>query len=235
MKKAILFSLFSSSIFTSIHAQNHEVQIAGAMHNVMRKGDLSNTIHLDTLSHKKNLYGLGPKENLKGELLVINGASYISSIGENNQIIMQKSFDVKAPFFVYTNNTDWQEKKLPKWVKSSVDLEKYLEEFSKNQEYPFVFKLTGTFKKVGFHIQNLPDGTIIKSPKDAHTNQRKFVRENVAGDIVGFFSKKHQTIFTHHDSFIHIHYINNERTEMGHIDDLIIDNKVKLYLPKNIN
>src|SRR5690606_11546108 len=117
MKKSIVFSLLFSGIFTSIHAQNQEVQIAGTMRNVMRKGDLSNTIQLDTLSHKQNLYGLGPKENLKGEVLVIDSASYITSVGENTRIIMQKSFDVKAPSCVYTNNTEWQEKKLPKWVK----------------------------------------------------------------------------------------------------------------------
>lgn len=234
MKKTLLFCLLFCCIFISVKAQNQNVQITGAMRNVMRKGDLSNTIHLDTLSHKQNLYGLGPKENLKGELLVIDGESFISSIGENNQIIIQKSFNVKAPFFVYTNNADWQEIKLPKWVKTSIDLENHLKELSKNQEHPFVFKLKGTFKKVGFHIQNLPDGTIIKSPKDAHTNQSKFVRQNVMGDIVGFFSKQHQTIFTHHDSFIHTHFINNQRTEMGHIDELIIGKKVKLYLPKYI-
>jgi len=55
----------------------------------------------------------------------------------------------------------------------------------------------------------------------------------VKGDIIGFFSTEHQTVFTHHDTYIHIHFINSERTEMGHIDDLSFDgkSKIKVFLP----
>lgn len=218
----------------SANAQNNDVKLSGAMRNVMKKGDLSSTIHLDTLSYKKHLYGLGPKEKLKGELLVIDGESYVSAIDDKGNTLIEKTFNVKAPFFVYTNNEDWTEIILPKSIKNIQDLENFLLEKSKNTDKPFVFKLKGTFKKIRFHIQNLPEGTVIKSPKDAHTNQSKFERTNCSGDIVGFFSTKHQTLFTHHDSFVHMHYINDDRTEMGHIDDLFFKRKIKLYIPKNI-
>ncbi len=96
-----------------------------------------------------------------------------------------------------------------------------------------VFKLKGIFTRIDFHIQNLPEGAVVKSSKDAHQGQGKFVRENVEGEIIGFFSTEHQTVFTHHDSFIHIHFINREQTEMGHVDDLLLNRKeeVMLYLP----
>jgi acetolactate decarboxylase len=210
-----------------------EVNVQGAMSNVMRKGELMGTIYLDTLKNKTNLYGLGPKEYLKGELLIIDGAAYCSSVNEDGSIKMDATYDIKAPFFVYANNKNWQEYVLPPSVQNIKQLEAFLDSISQNKKRPFVFLLSGEFAKLNFHIQNLPDGAIVKSPKDAHQGQAKYERVKAGGTIVGFFSTAHQTIFTHHDSYIHMHYINSERTEMGHLDDLILgDNaKIKLLLP----
>ncbi|MFO7701616.1 MAG: acetolactate decarboxylase, partial [Psychroflexus maritimus] len=98
---------------------------------------------------------------------------------------------------------------------------------------PFAFRLKGVFKKINFHIQNLPEGTQVKSHQDAHQGQKKYLRKNVEGEIIGFFSTQHQGVFTHHNQYIHMHFINKNRTEMGHIDELKFskNSQVKLYLP----
>ena len=210
-------------------AQN--IKISGAMSNVMKKGQLEGTIHLDTISNKKSLYGLGPNEYLKGELLIIDGKSYLSTVDKDGSIKMEETYNVNAPFFVYGNNEKWQKKKLPKTIKTIKQLEEFIDRNTQNIKRPFVFKLEGTFSKIDFHIQNLPEGTVVKSPKDAHTGQGKYTSENTKGEIIGFFSTEHQTIFTHHDTYIHMHYINAERTEMGHIDDLYFNGNVNIYLP----
>lgn len=222
--------------FSSLsYAQSSEssVKVSGAMSNVMRKGELHGTILLDTISTKKHLYGLGPVEYLKGELLIIDGRSYVSSVGEDGSVKMEETYSVKAPFFVYTNTENWKEYKLPKRVRTLKQLEEFIDKKSKKIKRPFAFKLEGSFSEVNYHIQNLPDGTVVKSPKDAHQGQGKYVRNDVKGDIIGFFSTEHQTVFTHHDTYIHIHFINSERTEMGHIDDLSFDgkSKIKVFLP----
>ena len=228
-----IVSLISLNFCTSSQIVEEDVKVSGAMSNVMKKGQLEGTIFLDTIQNKKHLYGIGPKEFLKGELLIIDGKSYVSSVGEDNRIIMKETFDVKAPFFVYANNNKWKEYTLPSEVITIKELEDYINEKTKDSKRPFVFKLKGNFARVNFHIQNLPDGTIVKSHKDAHQGQGKYEREDIEGEIVGFFSTEHQSVFTHHDSYIHIHFINKERTEMGHIDDLIIDEneEIILYLP----
>jgi acetolactate decarboxylase len=51
-------------------------------------------------------------------------------------------------------------------------------------------------------------------------------------EVVGFFSTEHKGIFTHHDSFLHMHLISSDEKEMGHLDELEIES-MKLYLPKN--
>jgi acetolactate decarboxylase len=155
-------------------------------------------------------------------------------VNEDGSIKTEETFDVKAPFFVYANTENWKEYTLPKKIRTLKQLEEFIDKKTKNNNRPFAFKLQGIFAKINFHIQNLPDGTIVKSPKDAHQGQGKYERENIEGEIIGFFSTEHQTVFTHHDTYIHIHFINSERTEMGHIDDLMLNGKmkIKLYLPK---
>lgn len=235
MKPSHLFSIIALTVTTSTTAQTAKtpVKVSGAMSNVMRKGQLHGTIHLDTIANKTHLYALGPKEYLKGELLVTNGKSYVSTVNPDGSIQMQETYDVKAPFLVYANNANWKAYTLPKKIKTMQQLEAYIDAKTQKHQRPFAFKLQGEYAKVNFHIQNLPEGTVVKSPKDAHQGQGKYTRENVSGEIVGFFSTQHQTIFTHHDTFIHMHYINDQKTEMGHIDDLLLhgNNKIKLYLP----
>lgn len=230
--KHIILSLCIFISYTLFAQTLHpKVKVVGAMSNVMRKGQLYGTIHLDSLTNKKNLYGLGPKEFLKGEILIVDGKSYVSSISENGEIKVEQTYDVKAPFFVYTRVKDWKAYKLPRRIKTLKQLEEFIDNKSKNKQRPFAFKLQGNFNKVKFHIQNLPDGVEVKSPKDAHTGQGKFERNVVNGTIIGFFSTQHQTIFTHHDTFIHIHYIDDKNLEMGHVDDLLLGDHVILYLP----
>lgn len=233
--KPVLFSVISLVTFSQYsHAQTIDsVKVSGAMRNVMKKGELQGTILLDTIQNKTHLYGLGPKEFLKGELLIIDGRSYVSSVNEDGGIKMEETFDVKAPFFVYTNIENWKAFTLPKKIRTIQQLEAFIDKKTKKAKRPFAFKMVGTFAQIYFHIQNLPDGTVVKSHNDAHQGQGKYERENVTGEIIGFFSTEHQAVFTHHDSYIHIHFINSERTEMGHIDDLIFDGKTKiiLYLP----
>lgn len=234
MKQLLLvFSIISTNLLS---AQNCEVKIQGAMKNVMRKGELHGTIKLDTIQSKSNLYGLGPLEYLKGELLVFNGISYVSKVSTNGTVLIEKTYQVLAPFFVYANVESWIEIDLPRHIKTMQHLEKFLDEYTKNMIRPFAFRLEGEFELVKFHIQNLPDNSIVRSPEDAHVGQGKYSRMPVKGKILGFFSTEHQTIFTHHDSYIHMHFINELETEMGHIDDLLIQpkGKVKLYLPSNI-
>lgn len=235
MAKAVnyILTILSLAITSILLAQSNEIKVQGAMKNVMRKGELHGTIFLDTIQTKSNLYGLGPLEYLKGELLIYNGVSYVSKVKTEGKVLMEKTFQAQAPFFVYANVESWIEIKLPKNVRTIQHLEKFLDEYTKNVKRPFAFRLEGEFELVKFHIQNLPNNSIVRSPEDAHVGQAKYLSMSEKGKILGFFSTEHQTIFTHHDSYIHMHFINDSETEMGHIDDLKISpkGKIKLYLP----
>ena len=209
-----------------------DVKFVGAMRNVMWKGELEGTISLDSISPKTGLYGLGPESFLTGELLIKDGVSYVSRINADSSIQIEKNGDVSAPFFVYANVKEWKEIALGSETRTIKDLEKLIDENTKDSKRPFAFKLTGKVNKAVFHIQNLPPGTKVSNPDEAHVGQQSFELQDEEVEIIGFFSSSHQGVFTHHDSFLHMHLITQDEQKMGHLDELQIG-EMMLYLPKN--
>ena len=207
------------------------VTCISAMKNVMWKGELQGKVLLDTLNNKKGLYGLGPAEYLRGELLVVDGKSFISTVLTDSTMNVEKKYNVKAPFFVYGNVTDWTKQNLPEYVKNMSDLEDVLNNKAENLTKPFIFKLKGKVKSADIHIQNLPKGSKVSSPKEAHAGQINYKLENEAVELIGFYSTDHKGVFTHHDTNMHIHLITANRDKMGHLDAVEIE-EMQLFLPK---
>lgn len=234
-----LLTLVLGSCSSSLYVSNTKeteisspVKIAGAMKNVMWEGQLGSSIDLDTISNKKGLYGLGPLAYLAGELLINDGKSYVSKATSDSTMIVEEQFDVSAAFFVYGNVNEWTQEALPPTVKSCQDLEKYIHEKTQDIKKPFAFKLLGKISNAIIHVQNLPKGAKVSSPTEAHQGQVNFTLKNEEAEIIGFFSTEHKGVFTHHDSFLHMHLITKDLSMMGHLDVLEID-KMFLYLPKS--
>lgn len=237
-KKLIIFLLLITLI--SCKSKHNEspstemypdVKVVSAMKNVMWKGQLQSTINLDTINNKKGLYGIGPESFLTGELLINNGKSYVSRVTSDSTMTVEKTFDTSAPFFVYANVNEWTEMNLPSNIKSINDLDAFIDSETKNMKRPFAFKLIGTVSNAVIHIQNLPKGTKVSSPKEAHQGQTNYNLSKEEVEIVGFFSTEHQGIFTHHDSFLHMHLITKDESKMGHLDEVEFD-KMTMFLPK---
>lgn len=208
-----------------------DIKVVGAMKNVMRKGDLSDRIHLDTISDKEGLYGLGPLSYLTGELLINNGKSYVSKVTSDSTMVTEQRFDVSAPFLVYANVREWTEVALPSKIKTIRDVEAFIDDRTSDFKRPFAFKLKGQIASADIHIQNLPEVTKVSSPEEAHQGQTNYTLNNEDAEIIGFFSTEHQGVFTHHDTFLHMHLITADESKMGHLDELEIG-KMTLYLPE---
>lgn len=194
------------------------VQVKGAMKNVMWKGELEGIVQIDTLQKDTLLYGLGPDEFLRGELMTLAGISYRSRIVADTGVVVEVYPAAKPPFYVYQYVEQWQSHILPDTVVDLVSLQQYLEQM----EYagtPFSFQLEGQVSSAAIHIQNLTLGSVVRSPKEAHAGQVNRIVKNIPVTLLGFFSDRHQGIFTHHDTYLHIHLMTKDTTLMGHVDD----------------
>jgi len=240
MKISIKTSLLALLLFSSINCtlklkENKtysEVKVIGAMKNVMWKGELDSNLDLDTITDKNELYGIGPEAYLKGELLINNGKSYVSKVSSDSTMTVEKRFNVSAPFFVYANVNDWVEEELTPSIRNYQDLERHINQKMNDFKKPFAFKLIGQISNASIHVQNLPKGTKVSSPDQAHIGQTNYELHNETVEIVGFFSREHKGVFTHHDSFLHMHLITADEKKMGHLDKLEIET-MKLFLPRN--
>ncbi len=207
-------------------------KITGAMKNVMWKGQLYGTIDIDTIANKKHIYGLGPVEYLSGEIMLVDGKGFKSAVVSDSTMLVTETFAVKAPFFAYANIENWTETAIPDSISTIPQLESFLDLTTKNYPRPFFFKLNAAVDNAVIHVVNLPKGTKVASPDDAHKGQRTFNIKNRTVQLFGFFSTEHQAVFTHHNTYVHIHLITDDKQKMGHLDSLKIKKgTAKLFLP----
>jgi acetolactate decarboxylase len=217
---------------TKAQQTTNSVKIVGEMKNVMWKGQLYGNINLDTIANKTNLYGLGPVEYLSGEILIIDGKSYKSTVVSDTTMKVEETYVIKAPFFGYANIAKWTEQTLPDSLQTIQQLEQYLDKITKSSPRPFMFKLSGIVEQATIHIVNLPKGSKVSSPDEAHKGQKNYELKNEQSEIIGFFSTEHKAIFTHHDTYLHMHLITADRKKMGHLDEVLFKKgTIKLYLP----
>jgi len=227
-----LIILTTTNFSTKAQQTNNKVKIVGEMKNVMWKGQLYGNINLDTIANKTNLYGFGPVEYLAGEILIIDGKSYKSTVTSDTTMKVEETYNIKAPFWAYANISKWTAQILPDSIQTIQQMETYLNKITKFSLRPFMFKLSGTIEQATIHIVNLPKGSKVSSPDEAHKGQVNFQVNNEQSEIIGFFSTEHKAIFTHHDTYLHMHLITSKRQKMGHLDAALFKKgTMKLYLP----
>ncbi|OYQ46924.1 alpha-acetolactate decarboxylase [Flavobacterium cyanobacteriorum] len=204
------------------------------MKNVMWGGRLEGTIDLDTIADREHLYGLGPVEGLRGEVIVVDGKAYKSAVVSATAMTIEETFRIKAPFFVHAWVRQWKEYRLPATVKTMRSLEAYLDSLAANVDKPFVFRMAGIVNEASVHVVNLPEGATVSSPAEAHRGQVSYAASRKPAEIIGFFSRNHQSVFTHHDTYMHLHLITADKTLMGHLDSISFSpDTMKLFLPVN--
>lgn len=213
---------------------NHIPTIKGTMRAVMREGKLGPVISTDTLI-QTNLYGIGPMAYLRGELLVLDGKVYEATVGNKKQMQVKEVGKATAPFFGYAHIASWQSVTVPDSISDLVTLENYLNQTigTSNPNFNTFFKLKAKAKEATIHLVNLPKGTKVSSPEQAHKGLVQYPVTNQEVEILGFYSQQHQTIFTHHNTNLHLHLITADRKTMGHLETITFEPKqVQLFLPQ---
>ena len=203
--------------FASAHAQSGPVIPTGAMRKTMFEGRIAGVIQLDSIA-KPGVYGIGPLEYLRGELLVLDGNVFVSEAANEVRMTVKQRPEARAPFFVHQHVTEWTTVELPDSVVDLPVLDAFLTARFAATGNPFAFRLSGPVISIDAHILDVPMGSDVHSPDDAHRHNKDFHLESRAMDLLGFFSTKHKAVFTHHDSNIHVHAITAERDWMGHVE-----------------
>lgn len=208
-------------------------QVYGKLMEIMQQNQLQARVSLSDLTLTANSYGLGAMEGLKGEILISEG-KVITSIANPDSILMGNSNDVSAALLVTTEVAEWNilelnssenMKGLESLILSKAD------EFNLDTNDVIPFKIEATPKSLNWHIINASLATE-QNHQAYKESGRTGVLEDEAVKIIGFYSKNHQGVFTHHGSFLHLHFITANGELMGHVDDLELTGNWKLEIPK---
>ncbi len=210
-----------------------EVKWRGALKNMMHKGDLTAKADLNEFENYEHLYALGAIENLKGEILILDGEVFNTSVN-GTEMEFDNSYNKDACLFVYAIVENWNTYDIPDSVSTYEELEVFVEATAKNNgidtEKPFPFMLDGTPKSFDWHVINWKDGDT-KHSHEKHIHSGLYgTIENTEVDMFGFYSKSHHAIFTHHTTNMHIHVKTKDNSLAGHADGLILGSGMKLKL-----
>lgn len=232
----VLFLL--TSILSLVHCKDqqtfhNEVKHHGALMNLM-SGNLEATASLDSLQTLPHLYALGALENLEGEIQIFNSDSYVSTAGVANSVVIEADYNHNASLLVYAQIPEWTQpitltdfndhKSLEKQIKKAA----LKEGIDVNQPFPFLLK--GTATNLDWHVINWSKGDMIHTHKKHQESGSFGTLKNEEIEIIGFYSEKHKAIFTHHTTFLHMHFKTvKEHPIAGHVDQLS-GNTLQLYL-----
>ena len=209
------------------------VNYTGALRTIM-SGDISKKIELDSLSKLSNLYALGAFEGLSGEVQISNGVSF-NSRAKDSTVVIENEIKGAASLLVFSQVQNWKEIFLHNNASFS-DFESHLENQASrvgiNTNEPFPFMLEGKVRELKWHVINWDRNDSIHTHKKHQEAGLNGVIKDEKVEIIGFYSKKHKGVFTHHSTNIHMHFINKEKNLAGHVDDLIISKSMKLKLPE---
>jgi acetolactate decarboxylase len=233
MLKNIIY-IFSLLLLASCTKSTNtsSIKVVGEMRDVMWKGDLKGKIATDSLNNKET-YGIGPIEFLKGEVVVFEGQTFVSKVLDSVSHQVTKIPSVKAPFFVYSTNSELNVVEVALENYSLKEIEEHIDSIYKNNDQPLLIRIDGVFNKMKLHSVNLPEGEQVSSPDEAHQGLTQYELNGISGALIGFFSRYHKAVFTHHDSFFHAHFISDDRQVLGHIDELKFNaSKVTLKVSK---
>lgn len=216
-------------------AEQIKPRIIGAMRNVMWKNELFARIDFDTLQNRENLFALGPLENLSGEFAIIDGRAWVARVMEGQPVITE-DFNIRAPFAGFVYEADWKTMALTQEIRTISDLNQWFDQRIADDQPSFFFQIDASVDHAVYHIMDLPAGTEVTSPDVAHELGRKyFTCSNQSADLLGFYSREHQGVFTHHDSHTHIHLISKDKVHLGHLDSLLLSEEGNmLYLPAHV-
>ena len=233
MLKNIIY-IFSLLLLASCTKSTNtsSIKVVGEMRDVMWKGDLKGKIATDSLNNKET-YGIGPIEFLKGEIVLFEGQTFVSKVIDSVSHQVTKIPSVKAPFFVYSTNSELNVVEVALENYSLKEIEEHIDSIYKNYDQPLLIRIDGVFNKMKLHSVNLPEGEQVSSPDEAHQGLTQYELNGISGSLIGFFSHHHKAVFTHHDSFFHAHFISDDRQVLGHIDELNFNSsKVTLKVSK---
>ena len=215
-------------------AQNPQVKFVGEVRKIMYDADLSAKIRLDTLP-REHLFAIGVMDSLRGEIVIANGKSLVSSI-QNTYVRTDTTFNHQATMLVYAYVKNWKEIKIEQDLNSTEELEALVKRLASEHgidiSKPFPFMVKAWVKNINYNVMDWQSG--ISHTAETHTQfAHGLFHSATTVMLAGFYSENHKGIFTPLDSKILVHAVTSNPITCGHLETIETFGKMAVYFPDN--
>jgi len=249
VKKSVLFLgamlLAAASVALQPTLREGLVEFYGRQADIVRLGETEGRVPVARMSGEFAQYGLGAVEGLDGEITVFEGRAYVTRM-RDGQMVMDDGDDTSAIFAAWTLHSSWTDVSVPDEVVTYVELQQFIGEQAGSMgvdtaSEAFPFLMHGAPASIKWHINlDRTDGQTVtrelfEQSKDYFTMEGKMV------DIIGFYSEQHHGVFigtfapalagSGVQNALHMHLVSADRSQAGHIDDLLLGGGMTLRLP----
>jgi acetolactate decarboxylase len=196
-------------------------------------GDVSGRVDLQHFSGRPDVIAVGPVGELDGEVTAIDGRWFITRMRDGQPVTTAET-ETHAGFLVWADVPAWRAPvEIDTTVSSHRELEVLIGDLAEaaalDTDTPFPFRVQAVASSLDWHVLAPPrDGQEQRGHLDSAFKQRL---EQVEVELVGFFSRHHAGVFTHRDSWAHIHVI-LPNGHAGHVDAIELEAGARLMLPR---
>ena len=228
-------------VLTGIHVHSQQVPVLykGEMRALHRGGNALAAVQVDSILTPAT-YAVGPVAGLQGEIFVWEGRPFVAAVmGTAKKPFVKKDVQqLKAVFLVYAHVPAWDTLRVALSAGNMRQLELELAIIAARHGMdtlqPFPFLLLGEIASGKGHIvfADVPTAAIEPGSIERYKHFNSIQQQKA--QLVGFYSQQHAGIYTHHNSYLHIHYRMYNKYQAGHLDEVAFDGKttVLLLLPR---
>jgi alpha-acetolactate decarboxylase len=216
----------------------------GELYAIMHEGRTEAAVKLADVLPGPHAWGVGALAGLAGEVTILDDVVWLArpspdgNASISHGAIREVEEGLGAALLVVANVTAWDEvpvtTKVP-WRELDAFLETELAARGEALDQPVPLRIEGRVVSLRWHVV---DGSKMQAGAGhaAHAGSAvSGVLESTDAELVGFFSRAHQGVFTHADSYSHFHVITRDRAVSGHVDGVDLAPGTRLLVPRRAN
>jgi|GEM_PF-375108 len=200
-----------------------EVRTWGSLREVMHGGGQEAVVAVSEVA-RPHVWGVGALAGLRGEVTLVDGQVWLSRGDGRGGVRVERSAGGAAPavgaaLLTVATVERWQRVALTRDVEDGAldaEVERLARDAGLDVERPFPLVVEGELQSVHWHV--LDPSRPPAGGAHGHAGAVSGVLPQVRGRLVGFFSRHHAGVFTHHDRATHLHLVTGDGAVMGHAD-----------------
>ncbi|MCP3164935.1 acetolactate decarboxylase [Myxococcus qinghaiensis] len=212
------------------------VVVHGALREMMHQGRTASVVDVAQAAGRRGSFAVGALADLAGEVTVVDGEAWLSYAEQDgtSRTVRTREPSAGAALLVVGQLPETPGMTLDEDIPLSAlgdRIAALAQAQGVDTTQPITFTVEGPLQALAWHVI---DGRKLRSGASHQEHASAGVQEQRAqatGVLVGFYSTRHQGIFTHHDSDTHVHVVLPEENASGHVDNVTVLRGARLRLP----